>query len=164
MPALNVQGSNLYFIDPEGDSNGGTIVEVGCVTTIDGIDASRAQNDVTCISDETRRLEAGLLEPGAATFSINFDTTDESHARLHELYRAGTTLQWALGFSDGTSLGLPVPTGIDTDGGFIFPTTRSFLEFEGYLTSFPWNLAIGAKVTNSIGIQVSNFPVLHIKT
>lgn len=154
MPALNVQGSNLYFIDPD-TSNG--IIEVGCVTTLDGLTATRDQLDVTCISDLARRFEAGLLTPGTATFTILFDLDDDSHARMHELYRAGTTLQWALGLSDNPNV---PPTSVDTDGTFILPTDRSFVLFEGYLSDFPWSFATGQKVTNNISIQVSDFPEL----
>jgi hypothetical protein len=155
--SLNVQGSNLYFIDPVGDSNGPTIVEVGCVTTLDGIDASRDQVDTTCISSETRVLEAGLLSPGAASFSILFDPDDESHVRLHELYREGTSLQWALGFADGTA----PPTSVDSNGDFVLPTTRTFLTFQGYVSSYPWSLAVGQKVTNALSLQIADFPTLH---
>jgi hypothetical protein len=155
MPSLNVQGSNLWFRDPDTDA----IVEVGCVTNLSGLTASRDQLDVTCISDEARRFEAGLLTPGAASFSINFDPADPSHVRLHELYRAGTTLDWALGLSDGTA----PPTAIDTNGNFNVPTTRTFITFEGYVSDFPWDLTVGAKVTNALSIQISDFPVLHPK-
>lgn len=155
--SMNVQGSNLYFIDP---ASGGSIVEVGCVTTLDGLTASRDQNDVTCISDEARRFEAGLLSPGAATFTILFDPDDESHVRLHELYRAGDTLKWALGLSDGTAN----PASIDSNGDFVLPTSRSYIAFDGYISDFPWSLAIGAKVTNNLSVQVSDFPVLTVKS
>lgn len=157
MAALNVQGSNLYFIDPDA-SSGQDIIEVGCVTTLDGLTASRDQNDVTCISDEARRFEAGLLTPGTATFTILFNLDDDSHARLHELYRAGTTLKWALGLSDNPN---EAPTGVDSDEDFTLPTDRSFIVFDGYVSDFPWSFATGQKVTNNISVQVSDFPVLH---
>jgi hypothetical protein len=156
--SLNVQGSNLFFLDP--DSSDGTITEVGCVTTLDGLTASREQNDVTCISDETRRLEAGLLTPGAANFGILFDTEDESHVRLHELYRLGTTLKWALGMSDGTT----APTLLTSDGDIAPTADRSWLTFEGYISDFPWSFQVGQKVTNQLALQVADFPVLTVKT
>jgi hypothetical protein len=156
--SLNVQGSQLYFVDP-GDSGGPEIVEVGCVTTLDGLTASRDQLDVTCISDESRNFEAGLLTPGAASFGILFDPSDESHIRLHELYRAGTRVKWALGLSDGTA----PPSSVDSDGLPVLPTTRTYITFDGYVSDYPWSLAIGQKVTNSLSVQVSDFPTLHVK-
>lgn len=153
--SLNVQGSNLWFADPDSDA----IIEVGCVTTLSGLTASRDQLDVTCISSPARVFEAGLLTPGAATFSINFDPSDESHVRLHELYRLGTTLKWALGLSDGTA----PPTSVDSAGDFVLPTTRTFITFDGYVSEYPFDLAIGAKVASNLSIQVSDFPELHVK-
>lgn len=155
--SINVQGSNLYFIDPE---SGGGITEVGCVTTLDGLTASRDQLDVTCISDEARNFEAGLLTPGAATFTILFDTSDDSHRRLHELYRSGAKLKWALGLSDGTT----DPSSVDSDGEFVLPSDRSFITFDGYVSDFPWSFAVGQKVTNNLSLQVSDFPVLTVKS
>ena len=160
MAALNVQGSNLYFAVPSG-SNAGEIVEVGCVTTLDGLTAFRDQLDVTCISDEARRFEAGLLTPGAATFTILFNLSDESHALLHDLYRAGTTLQWALGLADNPDV---APTALDSAGDIALPANRSYITFEGYVSDFPWSFATGQKVTNNISIQVSDFPVLNRAT
>lgn len=153
--SLNVQGSNLFFADPDTDD----IIEVGCVTTLSGLTASRDQLDVTCISSPARVFEAGLLTPGAATFSINFDPSDESHVRLHELYRLGTTLKWALGLSDGTA----APTVVDSNGDINVPTSRTFITFDGYVSEYPFDLAIGAKVASNLSIQVSDFPELHVK-
>lgn len=153
--SLNVQGSNLYFADPDTSA----IIEVGCVTTLSGLTASRDQLDVTCISSAARIFEAGLLTPGAATFSINFDPSDASHVRLHELYRLGTTLDWALGLSDGTA----PPSSLDSNGNFNLPTTRTFITFEGYVSDYPFDLAIGAKVASNLSVQVSDFPELHVK-
>lgn len=153
--SLNVQGSNLYFADPDSDA----IIEVGCVTTLSGLTASRDQLDVTCISSAARVFEAGLLTPGAATFSINFDPTDASHVRLHELYRLGTTIKWALGLSDGTA----APTVVDSNGDINVPTSRTYITFDGYVSEYPFDLAIGAKVASNLSIQVSDFPELHVK-
>ena len=153
--SLNVQGSNLYVANPAND----VIIEVGCVTNLSGLTASRDQLDVTCISDEARRFEAGLLTPGAASFSINFDPDDSSHVLLHEWYRSGVTLDWALGLSDGTA----PPTLLDSNGNFNLTTSRTYITFEGYISDFPWDLTVGAKVSNALSIQVADFPVLHPK-
>lgn len=156
--AVRTQGTVLYTIDPADDS----VLVVGCVTNIDGIDTTIEQVEVTCLADSARSYIAGLATPGAATFGINFDPADESHVRLHQLKVAGTTLQWAVGFSDGTA----APTvHVDSqgDGTFVFPTTRSFIEFEGFMNSYPFTFALNAAVASTVGIQVSGEPTLHIK-
>lgn len=150
--AKKVQGSQLYFIDPVGN----VITEVACITTLDGLDAARDQIETTCLSDTARSYEPGLATPGAATFGINTDTSEASHVRLHELYVAGTAVNWALGWSDGT---VP-PTSVDTDGEFELPTTRSFITFNGYVSSFPFSFAQNTVVASSLSVQVSGFPVL----
>jgi hypothetical protein len=155
--AKKTQGTQLYFIDPADDS----IVEAGCVLNIDGIDTTNEQLDATCLADLARRFEAGLATPGQATFGLNIDTADASHIRLHQLKVAGTTLQWAVGWSDGT--GIP-PTSVDSNGDFVLPTTRSWLAFEGYMASFPFSFAQNAFVTSNVGIQVSGEPTLIPKT
>ena len=152
-----VQGSQLYFIDPEGD----VITEVACITTLDGLDAARDQIETTCMSDTARSYEPGLATPGAATFGINTDPSEASHVRLHELYVAGTTVKWALGWSDG--IGIP-PTSVDTDEEFVLPATRSWITFTGYVASFPFSFAQNAVVASSLSVQVSGFPVLVPKT
>lgn len=157
--AVKTQFTDLYFIDPADDS----VVEVGCVTSIDGLTAARDQIETTCLNSAAREYEAGMPTPGAATFGINFEPADPSHVRLHELYVLGTTLQWALGFSDyappqGPGLG-PEPTA-DSNSTFNLPATRTWLTFEGYVNDLPFNFALNTVVTSTVSVQVSGFPVL----
>lgn len=154
--SINVQGSELYCVDPADDS----VIEVACVLSIDGIDSTPDQIETTCMADLARRFEAGLLSPGAATFGIQFDPANASHVRLHELKTAGTTLKWALGLSDGVGID---PTA-DSDGDFVLPSARSWINFEGYMNSYPFSLQQNTKVTSNIGVQISGDPVLVPKT
>jgi hypothetical protein len=153
--AKKTQGTELYFIDPDS----GDVTEVGCVLNIDGIDTTNEQLDATCLADLARRFEAGLATPGQATFGLNIDPSDASHVRLHQLKVAGTVLEWALGWSDGTG----IPPVRDTAGDFDLPDTRSWLTFEGYMSSFPFSFAQNAFVTSNVGIQVSGEPLLTPK-
>lgn len=147
------QGSQLWFNDPvEG------VTLIGCVTTISGITAARDQIDTTCLDSTARTYEPGMLNPGNATFGINFEPSDASHVLLHDLYRAGTKVDWALGWSDGTS----VPT-LDSNSEFVLPTTRTWLLFNGYISELPFEFAINSVVTSTIGIQISDFPELFPK-
>jgi hypothetical protein len=156
--AVKTQFTDLYFLDPET----GEVVEVGCVTSIGGLTAARDQIETTCLNSPGRTYEAGMATPGAATFGINFDPSDPSHVRLHELYRLGTKFDWALGWGDyaapqGPGLG-PVPT-VDS-GGFDLPATRTWITFNGYVSDLPFDFALNSVVASTVSVQVSDFPVL----
>lgn len=151
--AIKTQGTMLYTIDPVG----GAVIEVGCVTAIDGIDTTLDQIETTCLSSSARTYLAGLATPGTATFTINSDPQDASHIRLHQLKVAGTTLQWAVGWADGDN---PPTSALDTAGDYQFVTTteRSWTLFEGFMNSFPFSFALNSVVTSNVGIQVSGEP------
>lgn len=152
--AVKTQGTQLYVIDPDDNS----VITVGCVTQITGITATRDQIETTCLDSTARTYVAGMAAPGAASFTVNFDPDDASHSRLHELFVEGVDLQWALGWSDGTA----APTGASTDG-FNLPTTRTWLQFDGFIQDLPFDFALNTVVTSNISVQVSGFPVLTEK-
>jgi tail tube protein len=107
------------------------------------------------MNSNARTYEAGLATPGTASFTINFDPDDSSHTRLHELYVAGTKVDWALGWSDGTVA--PVP---DTAGFNTAAVARSFIYFNGYVSDLPFDFALNTVVTSNVSVQVSDFPLL----
>ena len=152
--AIKTQGTELYVIDPAD----GSVIQVGCPTSIDGIDTSIPQIDITCLDSSAREYVAGMPEPGAATFGINVDPSDPSHTRLHQLKLQGVTLQWAVGWSDG--FGIPPTSTVNSAGDyeFVAPTGRSWILFEGYMSSYPFNFTSNAVVTSTVGIQVSGEP------
>lgn len=153
---MKAQGTELYAIDPDD----GSIIVVGCITSIDGIDTQIEQNEVTCLQDLVRRYEAGLATPGTATFGIYTNPGDPTHVRLHQIKVLGTSIKWAVGWSDGT--GIP-PTATGSSAGdydFALPTNRSWLTFEGFMNSFPFSFQQNASVASNIGIQVSGEPLL----
>lgn len=156
---IKSQGTDLFTIDPDT----GALLDVGCITSIDGIDTAIDQIETTCLNNLSRTYEAGLATPGAATFGLQFDPANVNHIRLHQLKTAGITLQWAIGFSDGT---LPPTTAVDSAGNdeFVFPPTRSWLQFEGYMNSYPFTFALNTMVTSTVGIQVSGEPILIPKS
>lgn len=146
----------MYAIDPAD----GSLIVVGCPTSIDGIDTSVEQLETTCLNALARTYEAGLATPGTATFGINTDPSDPSHVRLHQLKIAGETLQWAVGWSE--SPGTPPTVVQDSAGEYVFdtPDVRSWILFEGFMNSFPFSFALNSVVQSSIGIQVSGEPEL----
>lgn len=154
--AIKTQGTDLYVIDPDD----GSVITVGCPTSIDGIDTALEQVEITCLSSQAREYMAGLATPGTATFGINTDPTDPSHVRLHQLKIAGTTLKWAVGWSESPGTAPSVTT--DSDGEYVFVTNpaRSWILFEGFMNSYPFSFAQNSVVQSTIGIQVSGEPEL----
>ena len=144
--SMKTQGTDLYAIDPRD----GSLIDVGCVTSIDGIDSSIDQIETTCLSSADREYVAGLGTPGTATFGINTDTSDDNHIKLFEIKQLGLTLDWAIGLSDGAA-----PPTVGADDEFTLPTTRSWITFSGFMNSFPFNFALNSVVASTVGIQVS---------
>jgi hypothetical protein len=148
--ALKTQGTQLYFIDPDTFA----VTTIGCVTALTGLTAARDQIETTCLDSTARTYVSGMATPGAAQFTINFDPTDDSHVRLHELYVEGADLDFALGWSDGTA----APTSDST--AFTTPTTRTWVLFSGFISDLPFDFALNTVVTSNVSVQVSGFPTL----
>ncbi len=153
--SMKTQGTELYAIDPED----GTVLKVAATTSIDGIDSAVSELDDTTLDDEDRVIKAGIGEPGTASFGINVDTSTPAHVRLFELKQKGTTLKWALGWSDGK--GIP-PTA--EGGNFVFPPGRSWLAFSGHPSAFPFSFALNSFVGSTVGIRLSGALRLIPKT
>lgn len=144
------QGTDFYAINPLD----GSLIDVGCITSLNGIDDAIDQLETTCLQDRARTYRAGLSTPGTATFGLQIDPADPNHVLLHQLKKAGETLQWAVGWSDGTV----APTvGADSSGNDVFtlPPNRSWLTFEGYMASFPFTFELNTVVSSEVGIQIS---------
>lgn len=154
MAAIKTQGTQLYVIDPADQS----IITVTCVTSLSGLTSPIDQIETTCLDSDAREYVAGMATPGQAQFGINFDPQDASHLRLLALKNEGATLEFAIGFSDGTA----APTA-DT-GGFILPTSRSYLTFNGFISDLPFDFTLNAVVTSTVSIQVSGAVLLTPKT
>ena len=146
------QGTQIYFIDPEFDSNGPGVREVECATTFTPGGNPADQIEDTCLSDTSRSYKPGLRTPGQATLGLNADPENESHVRLHQLSETdpSPTLKWAVGWADGTSM----PT-LDSSGDFDLPTDRTWFVFEGYVSDFPFDFAANTVVTTQAAIQRS---------
>lgn len=161
--AVKTQGTGFWALVPET----GELIDVGCVTSIDGIDTTIEQIETTCLSSLARTYEAGLATPGTASFTIYTDPQDPNHVRLHQLKVAGVKLLWAVGFQQ-TVAGEPVVPGdaptaaADSSGEYVFdlPDTRAWIVFEGYMSAFPFSFAQNSVVQSNINIQVSGEPQL----
>ncbi len=161
--AIKTQYTDLYAIDPRD----GSIIDVGCVTSIDGIDESIDQIETTCLNSVAREYQSGMATPGTASFGINIDPSDANHLLLYEIKQLGLTLDWAIGWSDGPrdSSGVTTaPATANSGGDFVLPTTRTWLTFQGFMNSFPFSFALNSVVQSTVGIQVSGAQVLIPKT
>lgn len=158
--ALKTQGTNVYIIDPDA-SAGEEILRIACAISVSGVSAPRDQLDSTCLEDSARTYEAGLMTPGAATLSLNFDPTQDSHMRLYELWQDGTKFDLAIGYSDGTAAPELASDGVSFD----FPTTRTFMELtDTYVADVPQTIDTNALVTAEVSLQLSGVPTLYKKT
>lgn len=153
---MRTAGTELFFLDPADCS----VVQVGCPTSITGLDSTIEQLETTCLESTARTYEAGLATPGTASFTLNLDPQDASHTRLLELKAAGLSTKWVIGFPDAIGT---APTGTtDSDGecAFVLPSNRTWLEFEGFVNSYAFDFSLNALITATVGIQVSGDPVL----
>jgi Phage tail tube, TTP, lambda-like len=146
--AMVTQGTELYFIDPEGD----VVTKVGCPTNINGLTSPRTQIPTTCLDSLEGESLGGLPEPGEVTITLNFDPTDPTHVRLFELRSEAPppVLEWVVGMSDGTGV---APTNDSSD--WILGTGRSWLEFSGYVADFPLDISLNSVYVSTMAIQRS---------
>lgn len=155
--SILTQGTQIYFLDPNFDSNGPGVREVECATTFSPGGNPADQIEDTCLSATTRSYKPGLRTPGQASLGLNADPENDSHVRLHELSETDPSpmLKWAVGWADGTSL--PTITGPDSNGDYDFdlPTDRTWFVFEGYVSDFPFDFAANTVVTTTATIQRS---------
>jgi hypothetical protein len=103
----------------------------------------------------------GMASPGALTINLNFDPAVVSHQELWDLFENDAVRKFAIGFSDGAKTIVPT---FDSSGAAVFPTTRSFVEFEGYVADLPLEFALNGVVTSAVSIQRTGARIPHWKT
>lgn len=156
--SVKTQGSQLYFIAEE--TAGPVLYKVACATNLSGLSSPREQIEVTCLESGTREYVGGLSTPGQLTVTVNFDPAEPSHLKLYELWRDNSdNLPFAIGYGGPADTD---PT-LDSAGEFIFPTTRHFLEFDGYVVDVPHEGGLNAVWTSAMPIQISGPYVLYPK-
>lgn len=158
--SILAQGTQIFVIDPDHDSNGAAVLIVDCATTFSPGGNPADQIEDTCLEDYERSYQPGLRTPGQATLGINADPRNDSHIRLYELSQENPQkiLKWAVGWSDGPLDSNNNPTAIptlDSNDDFILPTTRTWFTFQGYIADFPFDFAANTVVTSQISIQRS---------
>lgn len=141
--SIKTQGTNLYFLD-------GTVSTMTCPTGITGLGGTRDQIDVTCLNaTDDRSFVSGLGNPGQVSVPFVFDPSSASHQDLIDLHDSGTTIPWAIGFSDGTA----APTIVS--GAFAFATTRTYAEFDAFVADINIDVATNEVVRGTLTLQRS---------
>lgn len=149
--SVKTQGTQLYIIDPTG-SAGCEVFVVECATAISGLSNPREQIETTCLESDTREYVGGLSTPGQLTVTVNFDPASPSHLKLYEFWRDNAdNFKAAIGFGGPRDIAPTVSVGCD----FVFPDTRTFIEFEGYVADVPLEAALNSVWTSAIAIQIS---------
>ena len=156
--SYTTKGTQLYLRIV--NSNGYAIVQVGCPTGITGLGGAASQLDDTCLDSTEMQYLPGMANPGQMTVNLNFDPSKISHQELWDLFNAQTTTKWVIGFSDGKDI---PPTVNSTTGVLGFPSTRTCVEFDGYIADLPLDFAINSLVKSSMAVQRSGARTLHIK-
>lgn len=146
------KGTQLYILDPRTVPFGDVITKLECPKSISGLSLSTPQIDTTCLDSTAMEFVPGMPSPGAATIGLDFDTAKESHMLIEDLNKNQVVAQFAIGLSDGVDI---APTGIDSQGDFILPTTRTWIVFTGYVADLPLDFAINSTVQSNFTVQQS---------
>lgn len=154
--AVKTKGTELWLV--RNATAGYSIVKIGCPTGISGLGGGKSQIEVTCLDSTEQEFVAGFAQPGAVTVNLDFDPTKISHTELWAYAESGKTLTWAIGFSDGTT----VPT-VDSLGVVTYPPTRTFINFQGYVSDLPLDFALNSVIKSAMQIQRSGVRTLHVK-
>ena len=150
--SMLTKGTQLYILDPRTTPFGTAITKLECPKTITGLSLSTPQIDTTCLDSEAMEFQPGMPSPGAATVGLDFDTAKSSHMLIEDLSKNQITAQFALGLSDGKDI---PPTGVDSQGDFILPATRTWIVFTGYIADLPFDFAINSTVQSNFTVQAS---------
>ena len=148
--SILAQGTQIYFIDSALSSP--AIVAVHCATALNPGGSPAAQIPDTCLEAFEESFKPGLRSSSEASMTLNADPDQPSHVRLFQLgaMNPPPTLKWAVGWSDGTA-----PPTLDVYDEFIFPTTRTWFWFSGYVVDFPFDFALNSVVATTVPIQRS---------
>ena len=148
--SILTQGTHVFFIDPADDS----VVQVKGATAFNPGGAPSDQIETTALEDFDRKYKKGMRTPGQASLTIQADPSEPSHVRLHELSESNDQteqiVKWVVGWSDGDA-----PPTVGVGGDWTLPTTRTWYEFEGYVSDFPFDFALNTVVTTQVTIQRS---------
>lgn len=156
--SVKSKGTTLYVAIE--NSSGCTLVQIGCPTGISGLGGSKSQIDETCLDSDEMEFGPGMASPGALTVNLNYDPADVSHRELWDLFDNDNVVTFVIGLSDGAKTIVPTA---DSACELTFPTTRTFIEFQGYIADFPLEFALNSNIASAVSIQRSGPRTVHYK-
>lgn len=135
------KGTELYIKDQ------GVTKKVACVSNIDGLSENMQMRDRTTLCDASQQSEPSHPERGQLNFSTRL-TYDS--ALLIDAQRAKRLVRIVVGLSDGTAAH---PS-----------TSRSWIEFDGYIVGFSTNIQVGTVLPLSFSVQIQSDINITIKS
>lgn len=155
--AVKTKGTELWLVQE--DSAGFEMIKIGCPTGITGLGGAKSQIETTCLDSQEMEFVSGFASPGQVSVALDFDPAKISHQELWDLFEAqNDERRWVIGFSDGTA-----PPTVDTAGVVTYPTTRTYIDFVGYVADLPLDFALNSVVKSTMQIQRSGGRTLHNK-
>lgn len=155
--AISTKLTEAWFVYT--NSNGYTMVKVGCPKGIGPVGGSKSQIDETCLDDTEKQFGPGMASPGAISVPLDFDDSKVSHQDIVAMDISDLTTTWIVGMSDGTS----PPTVSASTGVITWPSTRTYVEFQGYVADAPLDFQIDKNVGMTVSIQRSGPKTYHFK-
>lgn len=113
--SMLAQGTQVYALVPTiADPAVFEVLEIECATAFNPGGNPADQIEDTCLADSVRSYKRGLRTPGQASLTLNADSRNASHVRLHQLSEDDTieSVSWAVGFSDGVDIAPGVGKGV----------------------------------------------------
>lgn len=142
------------------DTAGSSWVQIGCPTGITGLGGAKSEIDDTCLDSDEMESSPGMANPSPINVNLNFDPADITHRELWDLFENDQIRRFAIGWSDGAKTIVPT---FDTAGAAVFPTTRTFTEFRGYVLDLPLDFALNTNVTSAVQIKRTGARIPHWK-
>ncbi|WP_110642450.1 phage tail tube protein [Salinicola sp. CPA57] len=144
--SILTQGTQVFMLAA------GAIVRIPGATAFNPAGNPRDQIDDTTLEETvSRQYKKGLGTPGSASITVNADPQEPAHVQLYDMANSRTdeNVTFFVGWSDGDQP--PTVSGESVT----LPTSRTWFQFDGYVSDFPMDFATNALVSSQITIQRS---------
>jgi hypothetical protein len=152
--AIKVQGTQLYMVD-----TATTSVEIGNIQSFNPPSPNADEIEITSTTSTAKEFLQGLVDYGEGSFELNFDPSNASQQKVIAALQAGTTKEFIIGLSDGTTAAPTVAA-----SAFGAPaTTRSWIKFSGFIKAFQMQGATNNVVKATMTVRNSGSPTFTYK-